>query len=141
MSITRRKVFQLVGESNYQDALRRARPGERLTLTPEPTNLFDAGAIYLATSDGSKLGYLPRDDAAAFSAVIHRARAVKLHRLTGGLPDYPNIGCEITVAWDDRPEHPHRDLDPEQRAFIRGPVRAASKEGWLVGIIKRLLKR
>ena len=137
----RRKIFQLVGESNYQAALARAQPGEALTLVPEPTNRFDAGAIYLTTAAGEKLGYLSRDDAAAFAAVLYRARAVKLHRLTGGLPDYPSIGCEISVAWDQRAEHPHRELEADQRSFIGRKGFGTRQPSLMRSFLKGLLGR
>jgi hypothetical protein len=139
---TRRRIFNLVGESNYQDALENARPGEQLLLRREPTNQFDQNAIYVETLGGAKLGYLPRSDAAAISPVIGRATRVKLHRLKGGVPDYPSIGCEISIAWDNSTDHPHRELNDEQLDHF-GPVPRqlpAPVQGGLIDVLKRFLR-
>lgn len=136
---TRRKIFELVGESQYQDALRRARPGDRLVLRPEPSNPHDPAAIRAETSAGETIGYLPRAEAAAFHPLLTRARIVKVHRFTGAVPDYPSIGCEISVAWDDKPEHPHRALAADQLAHIA--QHAAGKRaggGGLVAAVRRI---
>ncbi|WP_309666015.1 hypothetical protein [Tabrizicola sp.] len=67
------KLF-LVGESNYQGALRSISGGhqedgvkvEKLALlVPEPANNFDKNAVF-AMIDDKKVGYLSRDDAIEF---------------------------------------------------------------------------
>jgi len=68
------ETLEVVGESNYQDALWEivgARHGDRVrydapaVLLPEPDNLFDANAIKVLI-DGHLVGYLSRQDAVAY---------------------------------------------------------------------------
>lgn len=71
----------VVGESNYQAAIRRAcgwQPGTdthfdcMAELVPEPTNKYDSNAI-MVQIDGSCVGYLSRGDAVKFGAAIKAA--------------------------------------------------------------------
>jgi hypothetical protein len=72
---------QVVGESRYADALRRAvvhrdrsSTGELMVdavLVPEPGNRYDANAVAV-TIDGRNVGYLPREDAPPYAAVLGR---------------------------------------------------------------------
>jgi hypothetical protein len=68
------ETLEVVGESNYQDALwkivggRRDEPvrfAARAVLLPEPDNRYDSNAIKVLI-DGNLVGYLSRDDAAAY---------------------------------------------------------------------------
>ena len=139
---TRRKIFELVGESNYQDTLRQIWPGARLVLKPEPSNPHDPAAIRVDTSAGKTIGYLPRTEAAVLHPLLTRARIVKVHRVTGAVPEYPSIGCEISIAWDDKPEHPHKALAQDQLDHIgRGSARSGTDGGGLTGAIRRLFGR
>jgi collagen type III alpha len=70
---------QVVGESRYFDALRsavatrdRRATGELMVqavLIPEPENRHDRNAVAV-TIDGRLIGYLPREDAPAYAAVL-----------------------------------------------------------------------
>ena len=69
----------VVGESNYQGALRNLAGGhtkegvklEKLALlVPEPTNAFDSNAVFVMIDD-KKVGYLSRDDAVDFHSSMH----------------------------------------------------------------------
>ena len=81
-----RHDLEVVGESQYQDALWRAaggRTAERVrvevqaVLLPEPDNLYDANAITVLI-DGAKVGYLCRDDAHAYRpGLSHSGRAIR----------------------------------------------------------------
>lgn len=51
----------LVGERNYQDAVRSCREGEAVKLLHEPDNPYDDGAIAAVSIRGETLGYVPRD--------------------------------------------------------------------------------
>lgn len=75
----------VVGESNYQGALRRSMADGGVTtkkgqasaecvalLLPEPDNQFDSNAVAVLTVHG-KVGYLSRDDAAAWHREICNA--------------------------------------------------------------------
>lgn len=57
----------LVGERNYQAAIGRCRPGDRLLLWHEPDNPYDDQAIAVATPAGATIGYIAQD------SWVHRA--------------------------------------------------------------------
>jgi hypothetical protein len=58
---TKEYSLGLVGESNYQDAIRRCREGEPVALVREPGNPYDAEAIAALGARGETIGYVPRD--------------------------------------------------------------------------------
>jgi len=51
----------VVGERNYQQAIRRCREGEPVTLIREPSNPFDGRAIAVVCARGRTIGYIPKD--------------------------------------------------------------------------------
>jgi hypothetical protein len=100
---------EVVGESNYQDALvalRRSLGGSRectVLLAAEPDNAFDKNAVVVKSSAGLTLGYLTREDAARYQQVLLQL-AVKGHRLmaaaaqlVGGTNSKPSIGVWLDL--------------------------------------------
>ena len=65
------------------------------------------------------IGRLTRHYAALLAPLLdaRRPHRAKLHCLRGGLTGYPLYGARISIAWDGRPEHPHRLLDAEQMRY------------------------
>lgn len=51
----------VVGESNFQDAIRTCRGGDAVALYRETDNPHDARAVVVKTSAGATIGYIPRD--------------------------------------------------------------------------------
>ena len=51
---------QVVGESNYQSAVRTLRAGQPMRLVHEPNNPYDQRAVSVRTTRGKIVGYLPR---------------------------------------------------------------------------------
>ena len=126
---TTQKVFDVVGEgranddgSNRQDELIACEPGEPVELVRQSNNEFDSNAIFVRSCRSIGIGFLTAEDAAALAPAIDAGRpfAAKLHALTGGIADYPSYGAKVSIAWDGRPEHPHRPLDANQIASRRG---------------------
>ena len=120
---TRKRVFDLAGEgqrnadgSDRQEELLQCEPGEPVELRREPNNPYDSNAILVVSSRGVGIGYLKRDDAAEIASVIGggRQHEAKLHCLRGGVPGYDRYGAQISIAWDNRPAHPHVPLDEAQ---------------------------
>lgn len=75
-------AVEVVGESNYQQALRaeatRAVGGQLpVKLVPEPSNKYDGNAVRVCTSRDQTLGYLPRDMAEVVQPAIARFRATE----------------------------------------------------------------
>lgn len=51
---------QVVGESNYQAAVRGLKAGQAMRLVHEPDNPYDQRAVSVRTARGKIVGYLPR---------------------------------------------------------------------------------
>lgn len=93
-------IVEVVGESNYQDALARvsggrtgdgpANPAQVAVLWPERNNRYDRNAIAVKIT-GRTVGYLSRDNAVRYQAVVRWADA---HDRT--------VACNATVTggWD-----------------------------------------
>lgn len=138
---TRKRIFDLTGEANYQHALARATPGDSVMLVRDPGNQFDANAIFAATTSGQKLGYLSRVDAANLASSMSQRHVAKIHQLTGGMADYPFIGCRVSIAWGDMAAHPHKGLDQQQMTsgkFAVAKTAPSQPGGFFSGIVKGL---
>jgi len=104
------ELVNVAGESHYQEALREIAgtgPGPiRLEATahliPEPDNAYDPSAIRVEI-DGHKVGYVPRDLAAAYAPVLAPIM------VRGRVP-----ACEALVAGREGP-------DPVLGVFLRLP--------------------
>ena len=61
--MTEPRTYQLgvVGEANYQPAIRRCSPGDSVELVHEPDNPYDDLALAVVTLDGQTIGYVARD--------------------------------------------------------------------------------
>ncbi len=115
----------VVGESHYQDALRRlleSAPDRRVavTLAPEPENQFDPAAVAVLASGGDKVGYLARDLAGRWQhALLKLGPQPCLAQLHGGTSDKPHIGIVLqfgelrqALAAVPRPRTPSRSSRP-----------------------------
>jgi hypothetical protein len=133
---TRRKVLDVEGEAqvnadgvNRQYELLRCEPGEPVTLRRDPRNPFDPNTILVVSTRGVTVGRLTGQYAAMLAPLLDRDRPyrARLHCLRGGVPDYPNYGARISVAWDGRPELRPIPLDEEQARFRRAILRRAPR--------------
>jgi HIRAN domain len=133
-------AIDIAGESYYQDALEQVGGGRgafgvqnqliTVELVREPTNSHDPNAVKIQ-ADGHQLGYLPREEAPRFHAVIDKLTAKDRPatcraRLTGGWDrgrdDRGSIGLRILTGrrpaiWNgrvaflpDRPFHEHHQV-------------------------------
>jgi hypothetical protein len=105
----------LVGESHYQDELL-AIAGDRLAsgrrvefralLMPEPENKFDSNAVAVYAEGRGIVGYLAREVAEEYQAVIQaHVNAGKGYPCCnalawGGTQDKPAIGVWLDIDWD-----------------------------------------
>ena len=97
--------FAIVGESNYQPALRRiAKRGRsfRAVLIPEPSNPYDPNAIRVCAEGGGTIGHLSRENALEYRevfALLSRYDHVGACRakLIGGTPGKPTFGVLIDL--------------------------------------------
>lgn len=102
----------IVGESHRQTALRDLSAGRRrrdepvhflVALIPEPTNPYDANAIRVDILRGHQVGYLSREDAAAYRLALTAVTAagklgVCRAKLIGGTAGKPSIGVVIDLV-------------------------------------------
>jgi single-stranded-DNA-specific exonuclease len=92
-------TVHVVGESHYQDAVRRCRKGDRLVLKREPENPYDKNAVAVLRENGDLIGYLARDNAEWVARVMDGGKRVeaKVKRIIGGTRDKPSRGVVIDV--------------------------------------------
>lgn len=60
----------IVGESNYQDAIRSCAQGDPVLVQLEPDNPYDDRALAVVRTDGRVIGYIPRDS--FLQRAVHR---------------------------------------------------------------------
>ena len=111
----------LVGESNYQGAIRQAiglAGGDVIPVNVmhEPDNKFDASAVKVTGAGGKTLGYLPRDMASEYAPALRRIQAaggtvVCEGRVAGGTRDKPSYG-----VWIDLPSVEQIEVPTEKGA-------------------------
>lgn len=103
LELNRPRAFhtKLAGTSNYKDALKGCKPGERLWLQREPNNPYDANAISVWSSSKKLVGYIKKDLAADLAPQMDRGNWIEatIKSITGGTEDKPNIGCNIFLEF------------------------------------------
>ena len=93
--------LSVVGESHYQEALRRLSEGApdgtvTVMLAAEPDNQFDPSAVAVLAPSGDKVGYLARELAARWQhALLTLGPQPCLAQLRGGTSDKPHIGIVL----------------------------------------------
>lgn len=95
----------IVGENKYQDAIRRCRIGELVTLVREPGNPYDPKAIAVVCPRGRTIGYIARDN--FLQRAIHEERqhvAATILSLRNGPKG--KVGVVIDVDLLGRDENP-----------------------------------
>lgn len=101
--------LEIVGESNYQPALKRARAQSdghsrivNVSVVREADNPYDGNAVKVVNANGDTIGYLARPEAARYAPVMDRKGMAEIAcraLLLGGTRDKPSIG-----AWLNLPE-------------------------------------
>jgi hypothetical protein len=103
-----RRNISVVGESNYQPALRKVSgapaSGEwsyecSAQLIPEPTNPHDPKAVMVQV-DGECVGYLSRHNARVFGPRILEIGEVVCEAFIGRGPENPNLGVRLHLPKD-----------------------------------------
>ncbi|CAB4220275.1 HIRAN domain containing protein [uncultured Caudovirales phage] len=129
--------IEVVGESHYQQAIKRAQGSAKLSdgyerfmagLEPEPTNPHDSNAVRVHFR-GETLGYLTKADAKKFlrthSGAIGENRPIVCEGLlTGGTKGKPTIGVMLSFLIEKEQRY-KRGLDATKR---KGPKKKAKKE-------------
>lgn len=97
----RKRIYDLVGESHFQGALRDCEPGDPIELVREPDNQHHANAVFAQSSYG-KIGYISRSEADELAPALDDGQkcSAQIHELRGGTRDFPSIGCRVAIAWE-----------------------------------------
>ncbi|RKF23354.1 hypothetical protein D6851_02460 [Altericroceibacterium spongiae] len=132
----RKKIFQLVGESfdnpdgtSRQTILLSTDPGEPAYLRRDPDNPKDPNAIAVLDALDRQLAHIAAEDAAILAPLLDSGDIprAKIHQITGGLRNYPTMGCEISLAWEGQKPHRHRPLQEDQAAWRKAQVKKRLK--------------
>jgi len=105
--------LEVVGESQYQPAIRRAskqahRQGERRVIhvwvEREPTNPYDPEAVRIVSSDGETLGCLSRESARSYQKALTELEQAGLRvtcaaSLFGGDAEKPTVGLYLDLLF------------------------------------------
>jgi HIRAN domain-containing protein len=102
----------VVGESYRQSTLKAFAGAQRpagdaivftAALVPDPANVHDANAVQVHIHKGSQVGFLSREDAAAYAAttrLLMSAKAIGLcrARVIGGTAGKPSLGVQLDLG-------------------------------------------
>lgn len=129
MSTTPNFVFPVVGVSYRQEAVRRIRPHQEVTLRAQPENPHDANAIAVFSEAGEHLGYVPAKLAPRMARVVEAgARAEVLEVLSGD-----TWGLRIKV-FGTLGEGAVEDGTPRRRReVVTGGTQVMAKSGRVLG--------
>lgn len=104
-------LLRVVGESHYQENLRKARamspdpePVFWASLIPEPDNPYDPNAVKVAIDPFGTVGYLARESARRYGPLIAAAKSTAVRcpcKLTGGSGEKLFIGAVVDVAMSE----------------------------------------
>lgn len=104
-------LLRVVGESHYQENLRKARaaspdpePISWASLIPEPENPYDPNAVKVVIEPIGTIGYLARESARRYSPAIAAARPTAVRcpcKLRGGFDDKLFVGAVVDVAMSE----------------------------------------
>lgn len=93
-----RYTIHLVGESNFQAAIRGIQAGSPVKLTPEPDNPHDGRAIKAVVNGTDTIGYVERDSWLT-RAMLDDGTSVasRVHEVIGGEVGKPSLGVVLEV--------------------------------------------
>lgn len=92
-------MTSIVGESNYQDAIRKIGVYDDVFLIHEPENTYDARAIRVESSYAETIGYLPRDGWLT-KAILDQGKPAKawVASVEKGEGNYLGVALEVGVG-------------------------------------------
>lgn len=93
-----RYTVHLVGDSNFQAAIREIRAGTPVKLTPEPENPHDSRAIKAVVSGTDTIGYVERDSWLTRAMLDENTKvASRVHEIIGGEAGKASLGIVLEV--------------------------------------------
>ena len=91
---------KVAGTSFHKEGLVGLRAGTQLSIEREPDNEHDPNAVKVCQQDGTQVGYLNKDLAAAIAPAIDSGfvtLSAVVTQVTGGTEDKPNQGVNILI--------------------------------------------
>ena len=95
------RFVAVVGESHYQEALRRMAASAltaRVTVEGEPGNPHDKKAVRIANDAGETLGYLAKGQYTQLKQMARAKTLTCLAELRGGTPEKPGVGLVLDLG-------------------------------------------
>lgn len=95
------RFVAVVGESHYQEALRRmaaSAPTARVTVEGEPSNPHDKKAVRIANDAGETLGYLAKGQYTQLKQVARAKPLTCLAEFRGGTSEKPSVGLVLDLG-------------------------------------------
>ena len=117
--MTEPRTYQLgvVGEANYQPAIRRCSVGQCVHIVHEPDNPYDDLALAVVTESGDTIGYVPRD--CWLQGALHdEGKGCDATIKSIGSGDSGKLGVVLDVCLNSK--------GVAERGFNRAPTRQAS---------------
>ena len=137
------KVYPLglVGESNYQAAIRRCNIGERVYIAEEVNNPYDSGALAVERDGGAVIGYIPRDS--WLREVIEQGQSTQLtiKSIAGESSDFLGVVVDVVVGHGSSPRL--REYKPKKSTDAAAPKARSGRpttRSTVTPIVSKLLK-
>jgi hypothetical protein len=85
--------------TDRQELLKKCKEGQELALVLDPDNPYDKNAIKICTLAGHQLGWIAKEDTTEIREWMSQFEfsEAEIHKLLGGTPDKPTLGCEIEI--------------------------------------------
>ncbi|SNS53770.1 HIRAN domain-containing protein [Sphingomonas laterariae] len=121
----------IVGERNYQSAIKRCRQGERVYICHEPDNPYDDLALKVETGGGQTIGYIARTSWLR-DAIHEEGRGCTATILSIAAGDAGALGVVLNVALSDD--------DVRERSYASERVGVGETMGAIGRSIAKLFK-
>lgn len=131
-----RYTVHLVGESNFQAAIRGIRAGTPVKLTPEPENPHDSRAIKAVVAGSDTIGYVERDSWLTRAMLDEGTKvASRVHEIIGGEVNKPSLGVVLEVLTAAEAEAALSDAGAMSPATTAAPTEKAKRGCVFYGLV------
>lgn len=129
----------IVGEQNYQAAIKRCSPGQAVNICHEVDNPHDGLALKVETADGQTIGYIPKSS--WLRRAIHeegRGAISTIKSIEAGTAGVLGVVISVALSHDDIEERVY-ETPTVKRARPKSRVKP-STDGVLVKLLRSLFK-
>jgi hypothetical protein len=136
--MVQRRTYQLgiVGEANYQPAIRRCSVGQHVHIVHEPRNPYDGLALAVVTEDGDTIGYVARD-CWLRGAVHDEGKGCDATIKSIGSGDGGKLGVvlDLRLSPDRVGERAFRGAPASAQTFSQRTTTKTARKGWLARLL------